>query len=277
MMKKQLIIENALELFSRQGIEATSIQQITEKCGISKGAFYLSFKSKDELILSLIDMFIVETTKDIERLVTSSVSPDELLREYLLLHLGSFKKNIHYAQLFMKEHSLILKADILEHLKAYNVILNKLVYTIVSKKYSTISEYMKQDLVFLIASLTRAHAEYIICSPKEIDLDMICSSIEEKIDIIAQHAKIPFTMNFSLLKDRVDEKPFNKDSLINYFESFSFKHEDSILQESIELLTNHLKKPSLSPAIEKGLLNNLQKNVQTKHLVYLYNEIYNLP
>ncbi len=43
-------MEKALELFSEQGFEATSVQQITERCGISKGAFYLSFKTKDELV-----------------------------------------------------------------------------------------------------------------------------------------------------------------------------------------------------------------------------------
>ena len=66
MIKKQLIMEKALELFAKQGFEATSVQQITEHCGISKGAFYLSFKSKDELILALIDYFMTQFTSDID-------------------------------------------------------------------------------------------------------------------------------------------------------------------------------------------------------------------
>ena len=41
--KKQLIIEKAVELFAENGFESTSVQQITERCGISKGAFYLIF------------------------------------------------------------------------------------------------------------------------------------------------------------------------------------------------------------------------------------------
>ena len=49
MTKKQMIVDSAIELFAQKGIEATSVQQITAHCGISKGAFYLSFKSKDEL------------------------------------------------------------------------------------------------------------------------------------------------------------------------------------------------------------------------------------
>ena len=71
MSKKQLIIEKSLELFAKQGFEATSIQQITEYCGISKGAFYLSFKSKDELILALIDHFMIQFTADADYVVTN--------------------------------------------------------------------------------------------------------------------------------------------------------------------------------------------------------------
>ena len=71
MMKKQLIMDKALELFSEQGFEATSVQQITERCGISKGAFYLSFKTKDELIFSMIDyhmqQFIAEIDLDSQK------------------------------------------------------------------------------------------------------------------------------------------------------------------------------------------------------------------
>ena len=72
MSKKQLIMEKSLELFARQGFEATTVQQITEYCGISKGAFYLSFKSKDELILALIDHFMHEILSDIDYIVKNT-------------------------------------------------------------------------------------------------------------------------------------------------------------------------------------------------------------
>ncbi|WP_325048925.1 TetR/AcrR family transcriptional regulator [Peribacillus saganii] len=72
MLKKQLIMEKALELFAEQGFETTSVQQITERCGISKGAFYLSFKSKDELILALIDNFMMQITAEIDYAVRNT-------------------------------------------------------------------------------------------------------------------------------------------------------------------------------------------------------------
>lgn len=47
--KKNQILQTALTLFSAKGAKATSMQEIAEACGISKGSLYLSFKSKEEL------------------------------------------------------------------------------------------------------------------------------------------------------------------------------------------------------------------------------------
>jgi len=52
--KKELIMGVALELFAENGFHATSISQIAEKAGISKGLTYNYFKSKQELLDELI-------------------------------------------------------------------------------------------------------------------------------------------------------------------------------------------------------------------------------
>lgn len=51
--KKTLILRSAMQLFSTKGPSATSMQEIAEMCGMSKGSLYLHFKSKDELEQSL--------------------------------------------------------------------------------------------------------------------------------------------------------------------------------------------------------------------------------
>ena len=84
MIKKQLIMEKALELFAKQGFEATSVQQITEHCGISKGAFYLSFKSKDELIITMIDHFMTQFISDIDYIVKNSKNEDVFYLNFII-------------------------------------------------------------------------------------------------------------------------------------------------------------------------------------------------
>lgn len=46
---KERILKTASDLFYSQGYNATGIQQIINEAGVSKGAFYTHFKSKDEL------------------------------------------------------------------------------------------------------------------------------------------------------------------------------------------------------------------------------------
>jgi len=70
--KKQLIMEKSLELFAEQVFNSTSIQEITERCEISKGAFYLSFKSKNELILFLMEHFMEEIISENDQVVSES-------------------------------------------------------------------------------------------------------------------------------------------------------------------------------------------------------------
>ena len=52
--KKLLIMDTALELFANEGFHSTSIQDIANKAGISKGLLYNYFESKEELIRLII-------------------------------------------------------------------------------------------------------------------------------------------------------------------------------------------------------------------------------
>ncbi len=53
--KKELILQTALELFAEFGFHATSINQIAQKAGISKGLTYNYFSSKNEILEAIIE------------------------------------------------------------------------------------------------------------------------------------------------------------------------------------------------------------------------------
>lgn len=48
--RRQEFLDTALELFSQQGYEKTTIQHIIDAMGVSKGAFYHYFRSKEDLV-----------------------------------------------------------------------------------------------------------------------------------------------------------------------------------------------------------------------------------
>jgi AcrR family transcriptional regulator len=50
---RERILDVALDLFTDQGFDATSMREIAERLGISKPAIYYHFASKDEILLAL--------------------------------------------------------------------------------------------------------------------------------------------------------------------------------------------------------------------------------
>jgi len=84
--KKLKLIETSLKLFSKKGFHATSIQEIAEQSHISKGAFYLHFQSKDEL---LEEIFRYYAENVLDKLLQST-NPDKPAKEQLVEQVTSF-------------------------------------------------------------------------------------------------------------------------------------------------------------------------------------------
>jgi len=50
---KQRILEVALDLFTEQGYDGTSLRQIAEQLGVTKAALYYHFESKEDILMAL--------------------------------------------------------------------------------------------------------------------------------------------------------------------------------------------------------------------------------
>jgi AcrR family transcriptional regulator len=60
------IIESAIKLFSARGFNSASVDDICEEAGVSKGAFYHHFESKQALFLALLDGWLQTIDNAIE-------------------------------------------------------------------------------------------------------------------------------------------------------------------------------------------------------------------
>ena len=59
----------AVDLFSTQGYANTSVQQIVEAAGVTKGAMYHYFESKDDLLFSVYERMLSLQTEHLEEIV----------------------------------------------------------------------------------------------------------------------------------------------------------------------------------------------------------------
>jgi len=273
MSKKQLIIEKALELFAKNGIEATSIQQITEKCGISKGAFYLSFKSKDELIFGLIDYFMSEFIANIEQSVNERQPNDHLLYNFYHTIFHTFQKHSYFANILIREQLKSLNLELLERMNKYNEFLNAIIFTVVERQFPRVNELMRADLVYIIKAFMKQYGELFFISNYRIDLAVLCHALVEKTTVIAEHTTIPFISTDILSSTNAECLSPTKEELIDLLTKKKTEVTDSIVQQSIELLQHNLTNQQLSPAIIQGLLKNVREDSHCKWVAYLY-ELY---
>ncbi|MGH7666455.1 MAG: TetR/AcrR family transcriptional regulator [Candidatus Dormibacteria bacterium] len=52
---REVILQAALDLFTEQGFDKTSLREVAERVGVTKAALYYHFHSKEEILASLVD------------------------------------------------------------------------------------------------------------------------------------------------------------------------------------------------------------------------------
>ena len=96
--RRNQIMMVALENFANEGYHSTSIDKIAENAGISKGLVYTYFKSKEELLKSLLEMVFEEFDKMAEEI--NHNDPKKILREMFNLYFDLLKKKTAFYKLF---------------------------------------------------------------------------------------------------------------------------------------------------------------------------------
>jgi len=74
------IVQSALKLFADQGYDATGVAEICKSSGVSKGAFYHHFPSKQAVFLVLLQEWLQSLDKELGRAMSASSNvPEGLL------------------------------------------------------------------------------------------------------------------------------------------------------------------------------------------------------
>ncbi|MEB2278722.1 TetR family transcriptional regulator [Lysinibacillus xylanilyticus] len=277
MLKKQLIMEKALELFSEQGFEATSVQQITERCGISKGAFYLSFKTKDELLISMVENYLQQFVTDVDQVVRSSLSKDIILVEFYKSIFQAFKKHAASARVFFNEKVLLTKKELFQKIIAYDIEMSKSIIYMLEQLYKDEIDETKYDVMYCIKGFMKSYSELFIFSDISLDLDQLSKSLAEKTEILARYTTIPFmTEELVQLTAKPCNEEFSKESLLELIEQHLDGLIDTIERESLELLKEQVENPTYSKPIIKGLIENIRLQPDYRWVAYVIAKYFNM-
>src|SRR6478609_7087482 len=74
------VMRAAVELFSTQGYANTSVQQIVEAAGVTKGAMYHYFESKDDLLFAIYERMLSLQKAHLGEITAGGGAIDDVLR-----------------------------------------------------------------------------------------------------------------------------------------------------------------------------------------------------
>ena len=80
--RKAQILEAAKESFTKRGFHKTRMSDIADASGLSKGALYWYFESKDAIILSLLERVFEHELQDLKTLIEVDQGAEERLLAY---------------------------------------------------------------------------------------------------------------------------------------------------------------------------------------------------
>jgi TetR/AcrR family transcriptional regulator, cholesterol catabolism regulator len=95
------LAEAAIELFYARGAMATTVREITAACGLTPGALYNHFTSKDHLLFLLVRDIHLQVNEQLAE-VAAAAGPDpvrqlEAMTRFLISHTAGYKKRSRVA------------------------------------------------------------------------------------------------------------------------------------------------------------------------------------
>ncbi|SHF76723.1 TetR/AcrR family transcriptional regulator [Ornithinibacillus halophilus] len=179
--KKMNLIETGLTLFAEKGYHATSIQEIAKQAGISKGAFYLYFQSKEDFITTAISYFQTQIAEKMQKVKLETSSSKEALAKQINViadYIYTYKGFI--TMFFLENISISDKTDTLMHeMKEENY---KWMRGEVLSVYGEKVEPFLFDSVVQLEGLMSSYFKWIVLEEVQLDRKRLGDFIVKRLD-----------------------------------------------------------------------------------------------
>jgi AcrR family transcriptional regulator len=100
---RALLLAAAVKLISSQGYQQTSLQEIATEAGLTKGALYHHFRTKEEVLRRIHDDMITEVIAASRPVMDAGLGAAETLREMIRVHLHVIETRGEAIGVFLRE------------------------------------------------------------------------------------------------------------------------------------------------------------------------------
>lgn len=168
------ILMAALQVFGRNGLSETRMEDIASAAGLSKATIYLYFKSKDALIAALLQSFLEQSSQGLSIQASDARSSSDVIRNWIsaaAAQLGEAKAYAHlgFEFLALAARDANTKSSLSQHYEHYHALLEKLITRGVnSGEYCAVNA--NQTAKSILAMFEGMHLLWL-ATPHSVDLE----------------------------------------------------------------------------------------------------------
>lgn len=267
--KEKIIIDSAIKFFAQKGFSSTSVQEIASDCSISKGAFYLYFKSKESLLYKILQYYYGELIENFEKISLKSLPARDKFTEQLTFMFNHALKHKEFIIMQSKEQAIPLNSSIKDllvqmqsEMQNYNLKGLHAIYGEEKKKYLL-------DLLMIQEGLVHSFLKIVILESANVSTKDISNYLLKRLDSIITDMESNdepplFTNDFLkhiIKKPKINFMEDNYQHIIDAVNSIQRKTEHisnkQEIEVTIEVLISEIHADEPRVPIIKGMLSNL--------------------
>jgi AcrR family transcriptional regulator len=265
--KEKAIIEAAIKLYATKGFASTSIQEIVSESGISKGAFYLYFKSKDALLIAILEYYFDYIQKKLEAYEQEQLPPREKFSLQLAALFNTMLEHKEFIIMQSREQAIPLNEEVKELMIRKYYEAQMFYQRSLRAIYGQKAEPHLWDLALMLEGFFNSYMKLLIFNPEGFKIDELVEYILRRVDSlvdglegeepVASEEKVQELINKTkafFLADAQDIKTILK----------KMKHAISNLENtedlnvSLEVLESEVESESPRIPVIQGMLSNFK-------------------
>lgn len=184
--KKEKIIKIAMQLFASKGTSATSMQEIAELSGISKGSLYLVFKSKEELERSIyIYCFLMIRGPLLQEEQENSKTPQEKLRKQIEILLNHVYELREFLQRQFQDFAGSGRTDVPEWMRKSSIPVMQWFQSKLETLYGKDILPYTGDLAMLVQGMISSYVRVLFHPDAHVSTERMADHLVNLMDVVA--------------------------------------------------------------------------------------------
>ncbi|MCR8848955.1 TetR/AcrR family transcriptional regulator [Rossellomorea sp. SC111] len=281
--KEKLIIETSIKLFATKGFNATSVQEIVNECDISKGAFYLYFKSKEALLLAIMNYYFRMITDKVNEIENEDLPPYEKFQKQLECQLIEICKHKEFIIMQIRENAMPFNDEIHDLLSEMKMNTHRYYRRRLFGIYGKKIEPYFWDITMMIQGFFHSYLELVMLDKIDLDFAYLSHFILKRTDDLVEgllrsgdEPVLSFEKLDDLVKDFTSSTRINESTLVHLIQDALEMAEEENIRISLEVIKEEIQKDKTRPVVIKGMLVNLAEDSSMKHLINALRHFYQI-